>query len=392
MSIRLNRDTPASLNRSFAPKQSPWRRRLSLAGLLAGLAGLVALSGPRLADAPGRLLAADIRPAQAAAPRYHADCSARPTRLQADLAAIAAGFNGRVGIAVAKAGCDWMAGARLREYFPQQSVSKLWVSLAVLEAADRGALRLAQPVTIRPVDLTLFNQPLRAQVLEQGSVTLPVSSLMHSALSLSDNTANDRLLRTVAGPDHVRTVLTEKGITGIRFGAGERLMQSAVAGLRWNQSLSLGSNFEQARARLSKDQRQAALASYIADPMDGAQPAGMARALARLATGELLSPQATGVMMDILSRTHSGPRRLKGGLEPGWKIFHKTGTGQELAGTATGYNDVAIVQAPDGAYYSVAVMIGETRVQIPERMKMMHAVMAALAQFHDRAAATTVRP
>lgn len=383
MSIRIHRDTPVSLGRKLAPRRSPWRRRLSLAGLVAGLAGVFALGGPKLADAPSRLLATGIRPAQAAAPRYHADCSASPAQLQQELAGIAGAFNGKVGIAVTKAGCDWLAGARLREYFPQQSVSKLWVSISVMDAVDRGDLRLDQPITIRPGDLTLFNQPVRWAVLEKGSVTLPVHDLMHSALSLSDNTANDRLLWTVGGPGRVRSVLTEKGVTGIRFGDGERLMQSAVAGLKWDQSYSLGSNFEQARARLPRDQRQAALAAYISNPMDGAQPAAMARALARLAAGELLSPQSTAVMMDILSRTHSGPRRLKGGLAPGWKIFHKTGTGQELGGTATGYNDVAIVQAPDGAYYSVAVLIGETRVPIPERMKMMHEVMAALAQFHD---------
>ncbi len=382
MSIRLYRDTPVSLGRRLGPRRSPWRKRFSLAGVVAGLAGAFALAGPPISDAPSKLLATGIRPAQAAAPHYHADCSARPTQLQQELSGIAESFSGKVGIAVAKAGCDWTVGARLNDFFPQQSVSKLWVSLTVLDAVDQGSLRLDQPLTIRPEDLTLFNQPLRWQVLEQGSVTLPVHDLMQNALSLSDNTANDRLLWTAGGPDRVRAMMADKGISGIRFGPGERLLQSAISGLRWDPSYSLGSNFEQARARLPKADRVASLDRYVADPMDGAQPAGMARALARLAAGELLSPQSTAVIMDILSRTHSGPRRLKGGLVPGWKIFHKTGTGQELAGTATGYNDVAIVQAPDGTFYAVAVMIGQTRQPIPERMKMMHEVMAALSRFH----------
>ena len=55
--------------------------------------------------------------------------------------------------------------------------------------------------------MTLFNQPLRYEVLEKGSLTLPVEALMNNALRLSDNTANDRLLWTIGGPDRVRATL-----------------------------------------------------------------------------------------------------------------------------------------------------------------------------------------
>jgi beta-lactamase class A len=75
--------------------------------------------------------------------------------------------------------------------------------------------------------------------------------------------------------------------------------------------------------------------------------------------------------------------RLKGGVAPGWQVFHKTGTGQELRGLATGYNDVAAMRAPDGTIYGVAVMIGQTRRPVPERMAMMQAVSRALIRFHE---------
>jgi beta-lactamase class A len=258
----------------------------------------------------------------------------------------------------------------------------LWVSLTVLDAVDRGRMRLDQNVRIGPADLTLFNQPLRAAVLEQGAIERPVLSLMSEALSRSDNTANDRLLWTAGGPERVRAMLKDKGISGIRFGPGERLLQSHIAGVAWRQDLSLGRNFEQARAQLPAGLRQDLLEAYVADPMDGATPAGMVKALGQLAAGQLLSPAGTSVMMDILSRTHSGPRRLKGGVAPGWTIYHKTGTGQELGRVATGYNDVGILQAPDGSYYAVAALIRRTTVPIPVRMEMMQGVSRAVAQFH----------
>jgi beta-lactamase class A len=318
---------------------------------------------------------------------YRTDCRASPRPLQAKLHAIAQGFDGIAGIAVSKVGCDWIAGERLGQYFPQQSVSKLWVSVAALDAVDRGKLRLDQQLTIGAQDLTLFNQPLRAEVLEQGAVQRPVLMLMQNALSLSDNTANDKLLWTLGGPDKIRGVLRRNAIRGVRFGPGERLLQSEAAGLAWQPEYSLGRNFEQARVRLPREAREAALARYLADPADGATPAGMVEALGKLAKGELLSPEATRLLLDIMGRSRSGPRRLKGGLPPGWHAYHKTGTGQELFGLVTGYNDVAVIEAPDGTLYTAAVLIGQTRLPIQERMAMMQAVSAALAKFHDPAAA-----
>lgn len=382
----LHRDRQTSLAARFGRPRRTLRRRwlgLAVAGVAGTLGALALLSaGPE--TAPGLLRAAAGRPAYAA-PAFQADCRADPAPLQRELARIGQGFDGVVGIAVAKAGCDWVVGHRLKQYFPQQSVSKLWVSLATLDAVDAGRLRLDDPLTIRASDLTLFNQPLRAEVLEKGAAVRPVRALMQQALSLSDNTANDRLLWAAGGPERVRAVLAEREIGGIRFGPGERLLQSEIAGLRWSPELSLGRNFEQARARLPLAARQAALARYVADPLDGAQPAGMARALARLAAGQLLSPASSAVMLDILSRTHSGPRRLKAGAPRGWKVWHKTGTGQELGGVATGYNDVGLMRAPDGSWYAIAVLIGQTRRPIPERMEMMHAVGAALGRFHGTA-------
>lgn len=384
MTSHLLRDKPLTLAAALAGRRRlgrfsrwPWLAVLGL-GIL-GLSLIFNQSGNQF----GKTLAAPgIKEAKAAVPVFRGDCRAAPAPLQRELTAISRSFNGKVGIAVAKAGCNWMAGDRFNEFFPQQSVSKLWVSLAVLDAVDSRRIGLDDQLVIRPNDLTVFNQPLRWEVLEKGAIARPVHSLMSDALSHSDNTANDRLLWTVGGPEKVRAMFRHKGIEGIRFGPGERLLQSQIAGLEWTQELSLGSNFNQARARLPLDERKAALDRYMTNPMDGAMPSGIALALARLASGQLLSPGSTAVMMEILGKTHSGPMRLKAGAPMGWKVYHKTGTGQELGGLATGYNDVGILQAPDGAYYTVAVMIGQTTEPIPVRMQLMQAVSKAVAQFH----------
>lgn len=386
MSINLRRTDPVSLNAAYGAKPS-WRRRMAAAMIGAGALGLIGWTFVPSGAPVQSLLLSTIGKAHARAP-FEADCSASPAALQSELSRLASTFDGTVGIAVTKAGCDWTVGARLDQWFPQQSVSKLWVSLSVLDQVDRGVMRLDQPLTLRPDDLVVFNQPLRWEVLEKGQVTLPLDAALRNALSLSDNLSNDKMLWAVGGPRHVRRILASRGIEGIRFGPGERLLQSRVAGLVWQPGLALGGNFDQARARLPIAQREAALQAYLADPMDGAQPGGIARALARLAIGDLLSPDSTRVMLDIMAHSRSGPLRLKGGISPGWRVFHKTGTGQELRGLATGYNDVAAFSAPDGAVYGVAVMIGQTRRPIPERMAMMQAVSRAVIRFHEDAPRT----
>src|SRR3546814_5887132 len=75
-----------------------------------------------------------------------------------------------------------------------------------------------------------------------------------------------------------------------------------------------------------------------------------------------------------MSRTRSGPRRLKGGLPAGWKFLHKTGTGQDYKGSTAGYNDIGIATAPDGTRYAIVVLLGDTSASVPARMELMQAV------------------
>lgn len=293
-------------------------------------------------------------------------------------------FPGKTGIAVQRIDGEWTIAQRGGELFPQQSVSKLWVTLTALDAVDQGRIRLDQQVRIGPEDLTLFYQPLAARVRAQGSVTMSVRELIETAITQSDNTANDSLLRTIGGPGAVRAFMAKKDLGAIRFGPGERLLQSGIAGMTWQQSYSAGRNFEAARGALAPATRRAAMDNYLANPIDGASPSAIASALTRLARGTLLSPESTDYLLGVMSRTKSGPKRLKAGLPPGWKFLHKTGTGQNLNGMTAGYNDIGIATAPDGTRYAIVVMMGSTTSGIPARMALMQAVSSAVAEYHGR--------
>jgi beta-lactamase class A len=293
--------------------------------------------------------------------------------LDAKVRSLGQSFSGDVGIAVRDVESGWTTHYDGTAYFPQQSVSKFWVALTALDKADRGEVSLTSPVTVRKSDLTLFNQPI-AQLVGPNGYTTTLSELMRRAMQQSDNTCNDFVLWRVGGPDAVRGFIARKGITGIRFGPGERVMQSQIAGMQWNSSM-VGGGFYRARSSVPMETRRAAFERYLSDPVDGATPLGMVDALARLKKGELLSPGSTQRLLDIMSNTRTGPRRLKGGLAPGWSLAHKTGTGQVLGGTQSGYNDIGVMTGPDGRSYAVAVMIRRTSAPIPSRMALMQNVV-----------------
>jgi beta-lactamase class A len=305
-----------------------------------------------------------------------------PVQLESQIHEIWRTFPGKTGIAVQRIDGQWMTGKRLGEWFPQQSVSKMWVAMTILDQVDSGRLRLDQPVRIGMADLAVFHQPIRDRVVANGAVEESILSLLEQAITASDNTANDSLMRTAGGPAAVRAFIERKQLGKIRFGPGERLLQSQIAGMSWQQEYSLGRRFHTARAELPYDRRKAALDAYLADPIDGAAPDAIANALARLARGELLSASSTRLLLAMMERTKSGPNRLKAGVPPGWRFGHKTGTGQQLDPVSTGYNDIAIMTAPDGTRYAVVVMIASTSAGIPDRMAMMQAVSRAVAAHH----------
>ena len=374
---------PANGNRSFG--KPSWMGALPGAALLAIAITQAQAADHRVAaqEPSGKPAAAGIAPSYAPPVRRASSQQLAAERiLEAQIRALGQAFHGDIGIAVKDVETGWSTAYDGNTFFPQQSVSKFWVALTALDKADRGELSLNRPVTVTKADMTLFHQPIAAQLGANGYSTT-VGELMTRALQQSDNTCNDFVLWKAGGPEAVRSFLRDKGISGVRFGPGERLLQSQIAGIEWKQAYAYNGGFYKARDALPLSARRAAFERYIASPMDGATPLGVVDALARLKRGELLSPESTQRLLGIMSNTKTGPQRLKGGLAPGWRLSHKTGTGQVLGGVQAGYNDIGIVTAPDGHSYAVAVLIRRTSAPLGERMAAMQNTVRSVISYHQ---------
>lgn len=320
-------------------------------------------------------------PSRSSEPTINDGARAAPPEMVQALRSLWASFPGKTGIAVMKTDGSWMVSYRGDEPMPQQSVSKLWVAIAVMDAVDKGQLSLDDEVTLKKSDVTLFHQPIAALIGANGYTTT-IASLLKRAMTQSDNTANDFLMRRVGGPTAIRELIASKRLGAIKFGPGERHFQAATAGLTWKPEYSFAGAFYTARAALPESVRKAAMDRYVSDPMDGATPAAIARSLARLKRGELLSAPSTRYLITMMESTETGRARLKAGVPAGWKLAHKTGTGQDLRNRTAGFNDVGIMVAPDGTSYSIAVMIADTTAPVPARQKLIQQVASTVAANH----------
>ena len=308
-----------------------------------------------------------------------------PAALTDRLQGLGRSFNGVAGIAVISLRDGWEIDWNANRLFPQQSCSKLWVAITAMDAVDRGRLNLTDKVTLGRDDLTLFHQPLRDKIMGGGHTTT-LGALLFTAITDSDNTANDKLMRAIGGPTAVREMISRKGLGAIRFYEGERALQSRIAGLIWSQSYSFGDAFFKARSALPMGIRRASFNQYLADPYDGAAPHAVANALARLKAGELLSPGSTARLLVTMGQTRTGKARVKAALAPGWHWNHKTGTGQVLSGRIGGINDIGLLTAPDGTVYAMALMTIPNRSDGAAQGLMQSVAKAVIAAHVGRGA------
>ena len=294
-------------------------------------------------------------------------------RLQAEFERLVRGFDGRVGVCARDAG--GVACVNGGQRFSMQSVVKLVVGLAVMDAVDRRAGRLDDEVTVRRQDLSVFVQPIADRVTAEGFRTT-VDDLVRRAIVDSDSAATDVLIARLGGPAAVHAVLTSRGIRGVRVDRDERRLQTEILGLTWRPEYVDAAALDRAVAAVPTDRRDEAWRRYLADPRDTATPEAMVDLLHQLAAGKLLSMSSTARLLAIMKETVTFPDRLKAGLSPGWSLGHKTGTSGSWRGETAATNDVGILFAPDGTPVSIAVFVADSKVPSAER----NALIASLAR------------
>ena len=213
------------------------------------------------------------------------------------------------------------------ERYPMQSVYKFPIAMAVLHRVDRGELKLDEPITVRKSELVpaALHSPVR-NAHPGGEFNMSLRELLRYAVSESDGTASDVLLRVLGGPPAAQAWLTSLGITDIRIVTTEMEM--------------------------ARDNR----AQY----RNWATPRAVIALLQSFCDGNALSKGSRQLLMEFMIDTATGPNRIRGLLPAGTAVAHKTGTSNTVKGITAATNDIGLVTLPNGGILAIAVFVSDS--------------------------------
>jgi beta-lactamase class A len=224
------------------------------------------------------------------------------------------------------------------------SAFKLPVGVQILTLVDDHKLTLDKMVSLAPADLHPGSGRLTDLFFHPG-VSLSLYNLMELMLVISDNTAADLLLREAGGPADVTARMHTVGLNGIRVDRSTAQLISAFQGVKalppeaeWNRDI-----WERMYDAVPQREHMAARRDEWKNPRDTATPDDMTRLLVRLWKRELLTPESSKLLLDMLDRCETGKSRIKGMLPQGTDVAHKTGS---LGGVV---NDAGILTLPGDA-------------------------------------------
>ena len=225
---------------------------------------------------------------------------------------------GRLGVALVDSKGALLLGFNRDERFAMCSTFKAPLAAAVLMGADAGRFGLEGQVAFTDADI-LDHAPVVKANLKRGRLTM--AELAEAAVEVSDNSAANLLLPMIGGPEGLTAFMRAHGDTITRLDRTEP---------------SLNENLE-------------------GDVRDTTSPSAMVTLMARLIFRDM-KPESAERLRTWLNGSSTGDKRIKAGLPKGWTSGSKTGS----CGTA--YNDVALVKAPSGEEYLLAIYLDRPTV------------------------------
>ena len=264
--------------------------------------------------------------------------------LRKRLEQIASIAKGRVGVAAEVLETGESVSLNLHEHFPMQSVYKLPIGMAVLAQVDNGKLRLEQVVPVEKGDLV--GPGLRSPIRDRNpnGTELTLKELLRFAVSESDGTASDVLLKLI-GVDVASKYLNDLGINEIIVANSEK--------------------------EISQD--------WETQYRNWASPHAAIQLLRCLHERRGISEQSQQLLYKFMTETPTGPKRLKGLLPSTAVVTHKTGTsGSSSKGITAATNDIGLITLPNGKHLAIAVFVSDSPTDLETRERVIAEIAKAV--------------
>lgn len=292
-------------------------------------------------DGGGERNAAVNKPVTAATPVTAAKLPP-DTELEKQFADIAKEAKGKVGAAVYVPETGQNASLNGGEKFAMQSVYKLPIAMAVMKQIDAGKYKPDQEIEITKEDFVAKGQASALRDENPDGTKVMLWKLMEYAISKSDGTASDVLLRLAGGPAEVQRYLDGVGLTDIYVKNSEK-------------------EFAQ---------------DWQTQYANSATPDAAIRLLEELRSGRSIETERSKLLRDFMNESLTGPNRLRGPFDDNTYIAHKTGTSGTRNGITAATNDIGIIQMPNGKFLLIAVFVGDS----PADEKTRDGVIAKIAK------------
>ncbi len=224
---------------------------------------------------------------------------AQDTVLQ-QLATLESSFGGKIGISAVDTGTKQKIQYRGKERFPFCSTFKLMGVSAVLKKSMSNKELLQDKITYTKQDIVPYS-PMTEKHITDG---MTVAELCKAAITLSDDTAINLLMKKIGGLDSVNHFARSIGDKEFHLDRWEVDLNTAIPG----------------------------------DKRDTTTPIAMQQSLQKVALGNALAKPQQMQLQEWLKANTTGEHRIRASVPQGWVVGDKTGTGDY--GTA---NDIAVI-------------------------------------------------
>lgn len=213
-------------------------------------------------------------------------------------------------------------------HFPMQSVFKFHIAIVILSEIDKGKLAVNQKIKINKNELLQgLYSPIREKYPE-GTI-LTIKELLEYTVSHSDNVGCDVLLKLIGGPIIVENYFEKKGFKDISIKINEETMQG-----NWNS---------QYLNWITPKASNQILKTYYLNQKNE------------------LSQESHKLLWQLMKKTSTGGKRLRGKLPKGAVVAHKTGwSGTNKEGVTAAVNNIGIIFLPNKKQFYISVFVTES--------------------------------